>query len=364
MAVRNRPLTFEQALSLLATEAPFGFSASDLAALTGTTRQATHRRLARLAATGALEVRGQARATRYHLPTRAPAADASLRVPASALVGPEPAAGFVRTLPTRGLEEDQLWREVEGAFPALATAAAVDARALAGYAFTEMVNNAIDHSGAAAVEVRAGLEGASFWFTVDDRGVGAFENVRATLGLPDHLAALQEISKGKTSTMPDRHSGEGLFFTSKMADSFELGANGLLWLVDNLRQDQAVGATPPRPGTRVRFQIDRHKRQRPEEIFARYTHDFEFDTTRTVVRLFEHGVRFVSRSEAKRLLSKLDRFRHVLVDFRGVEAVGQGFADEVFRVWAAAHPQITLQAENMSPPVAFMVERARRPPPA
>jgi hypothetical protein len=110
----------------------------------------------------------------------------------------------------------------------------------------------------------------------------------------------------------------------------------------------------------VHFQVACTTRQRPEEVFARYTHDFQFDTTRTVVRLFEHGVRFVSRSEAKRLLLALERFRHVVVDFRGVEAVGQGFADEVFRVWANAHPETALEAENMSAPVAFMVERARR----
>jgi hypothetical protein len=79
----------------------------------------------------------------------------------------------------------------------------------------------------------------------------------------------------------------------------------------------------------------------------------------TVVKLFSYGVRFVSRSEAKRLLDGLERFAHVILDFAGVELVGQGFADEVFRVWAAAHPAVALAAENMSPPVAFMVARAR-----
>jgi hypothetical protein len=198
------------------------------------------------------------------------------------------------------------------------------------------------------------------WFEVKDAGVGAFENVRATLRLPDALAGLQEISKGKVSTQPARHSGEGLFFTSKMADHFELVANGLRWMVDNVRDDQAVAETPAPRGTCVRFEIDRWERPGPEEIFAKYTHDLEFDTTRTVVKLFAYGVRFVSRSEAKRLLQGLERFRQVILDFAGVEAVGQGFADEVFRVWAHQHPAIELRPENMVAPVAFMVERARR----
>jgi anti-sigma regulatory factor (Ser/Thr protein kinase) len=358
MARGDRKPDFRQALERLAS-GRFGCSATELAELTGTSRQAAHRRLARMVAAGDLEVRGQARATRYHL-RPAPARTLPPPPPLPVIVDDGRPPAFARTLATRGLEEDALWREVERALPALDAPEAADARATCTYAFTEMVNNAIDHSRASEVEVRAGCDQRRIWFEVDDRGVGAFENVRASLGLPDHLAALQEISKGKVSTMPERHSGEGLFFTSKMADAFELAANGLAWLVDNQRQDEAAGTSPSRQGTRVRFQIDSGKRQRPEEVFARYTHDFEFDTTRTVVRLFEHGVRFVSRSEAKRLVLKLERFRHVVVDFRGVEAVGQGFADEVFRVWSAAHPHIDLHAENMSAPVAFMIERARR----
>ena len=50
----------------------------------------------------------------------------------------------------------------------------------------------------------------------------------------------------------------------------------------------------------------------------------------------------------------------MILDFTGVEGVGQGFADEVFRVWAKQHLETRLNPENMTEPVAFMVERARR----
>ncbi|HEY0714273.1 MAG TPA: DUF4325 domain-containing protein [Polyangia bacterium] len=320
----------------------------DVGIRTGTSRQAVHRQLAQMVRAGALTSSGKGRATRYRLTRAAP---------------PSAAPAFTRRYDREGLAEDQVWTEVAAALPGLAadqvTAERKNARAAMAYTLTEMVNNAIDHSGAATVEVRAGSDAQSFWFEVRDEGVGAFENVRAGLNLPDPLAGLQEISKGKRTTQPARHSGEGIFFSSKLADVFELRANGLAWMVDNRRQDHALGAIPAAPGTTVRIEIARDKAEAPEAIFARYTHDFEFDTTRTVVKLFAYGVRFVSRSEAKRLLETLDRFRHVIIDFAGVEAVGQGFADEVFRVWANAHPSIELRAENMSPPVAFMVERAR-----
>lgn len=80
----------------------------------------------------------------------------------------------------------------------------------------------------------------------------------------------------------------------------------------------------------------------------------------TVIRLFAIGTEFVSRSEAKRLVRGLERFREVVLDFEGVRLVGQGFADEVFQVWSSAHPQVRLVPVGMSEPVAFMVERARR----
>lgn len=83
-----------------------------------------------------------------------------------------------------------------------------------------------------------------------------------------------------------------------------------------------------------------------------------FDKSRTTVRLFEFDVPFVSRSEAKRLARNLERFREVVVDFRGVEEVGQGFADELFRVWAGDHPETKLVPVNMNRPVTLMVQRA------
>jgi hypothetical protein len=76
------------------------------------------------------------------------------------------------------------------------------------------------------------------------------------------------------------------------------------------------------------------------------------------VRLYELGTDFVSRSEARRLVTGLDRFREVVFDFDQVAVVGQGFADEVFRVWRAAHPAIVVSVENANDDVAFMIRRA------
>jgi len=88
--------------------------------------------------------------------------------------------------------------------------------------------------------------------------------------------------------------------------------------------------------------------------------NFSLSKTRTVVRLFAIGTEFVSRSQAKRLVHGLEKFREVVLDFKGVDMVGQGFTDEVFRVWAREHPEVKLVPTDMNEAVAFMVERAIR----
>ena len=58
-------------------------------------------------------------------------------------------------------------------------------------------------------------------------------------------------------------------------------------------------------------------------------------------------------------MSGLEKFKHVTLDFRGVKTVGQGFADEVFRVWQKNHPSITIEPKNMNDNVRFMTKRAQ-----
>lgn len=49
-----------------------------------------------------------------------------------------------------------------------------------------------------------------------------------------------------------------------------------------------------------------------------------------------------------------------MFDFSGVEVVGQGFCDEVFRIFRREHPEIELEAVNMNESVAIMVNRAAK----
>ena len=312
-------------------------STTDVAQLLAVTRQAAHRRLRRLAQRGLVVATGAGRSSRWE----------------------QSRGRKALRLRTLGLAEDRVWDELERTVPEI-TRLGVAARDIAAYACTKMLNNAIEHSGSKSIDVSVQASDEGLTFSVVDRGAGAFETVRAKLGLESTLDALGEISKGKTTTMPERHTGEGLFFTSKAVRRFVLEANRLCWIVDNQRGDFAAAVSPVRTGTRVRFVVPTRPAHTLEQVFAQYTDELEFSRTRAVVRLFARGKLFVSRSEARRLLSGLERFRSVVLDFDRVQSVGQGFCDEIFRVWGAAHPAIRLEVENAAPPVAFMIERARR----
>lgn len=306
-----------------------------MAARLGISRQAAHRRLAKLVRDGALVREGAGRAARY--------------------VSTESAV-VRRRYATAGLAEDRVFADLERRVPAIGALPRSGYTALQ-YALTEMTNNAIEHSGARSIELVVEPRDDGIAFEVIDGGVGAFEHVRARLSLASSLEAIQEIAKGKTTTDPARHSGEGIFFTSKVARRFELESAGLRWLVDNQLGDTTIVPSPRRRGTRVRVELLREPRPTLREVFDAYTIDEEFARTRTVVKLFAIGRELVSRSEGRRLMQGLERFREVVLDFSGVEGVGQGFVDEVFRVWASGHPGTRLSPVNMNEPVAFMVKR-------
>ena len=226
------------------------------------------------------------------------------------------------------------------------------------YAFTEMLNNAIEHSGGSRAHIAWWDDGEELSFEIRDDGRGVFSHVRDRLGLEDHFAAIQELSKGKTTTMPREHTGEGIFFTSMAVDRFEIASNGWRWTIDNLRGDQAVGAEAPAQGTTVRCEIERGSTRDLNDVFDTFTsEDLAFSKSRVRVKLFELGVAFVSRSEAKRMLRGLERFQEVEIDFEGVIEVGQGFVDELVRVWPSQHPGTAIIPTHMNQAVGAMVRR-------
>jgi anti-sigma regulatory factor (Ser/Thr protein kinase)/biotin operon repressor len=264
-------------------------------------------------------------------------------------------ARLVRSLEIEGLDETAAY-EVMAARLNLGSELTEPIEAIVRYAFTEMLNNAVDHSGAESCRVELALDERAASFAIRDRGIGVFATIASKLRLKDEYEAMVELVKGRTTTMPEAHSGEGLFFTARVASTFVLRSHRIELEWDRARDDVFVRNRRHLEGTDVRFSVRRSARQRLEAVFAEFApaeFDYEFLRTQVHVKLLQR--RYVSRSEAKRLLANLDRFRRIELDFRDVETVGQGFADEVFRVFASRHPQIEFEVRHASPAVAAML---------
>jgi anti-sigma regulatory factor (Ser/Thr protein kinase) len=257
----------------------------------------------------------------------------------------------------RGLEEDRVLSEVELRL-ALPRKLSGQARRIVAYAFTEMLNNAIEHSHAGHSEVAVRMDPSNFEFAVVDRGIGVFDSIRRKFRLKDRFEAVEHVLKGKQTTDPERHSGQGIFFTSKIADRFVLESGGLSLVMDNVENDIALKDIKAFKGTRVYFRIKRKSRKDLKAVFDQYSNaEYEFDRTKVYVRLSQRKDEVISRSQARRLLFGLERFKRITLDFSGVSGVGQGFVDEIFRVFRTRHPDIEIEAVNMQPSVRFMVER-------
>ena len=253
-----------------------------------------------------------------------------------------------------GLEEDKVWKKITHDLSLDVSSQVADTFS---YAVTEMLNNAIDHSCGRSVIVRFWANAQIWAFEIEDDGQGVFTNLMQGLRLEDRFSALQELSKGKRTTAPTEHSGEGIFFTSKAVGIFQLASDGIRWTRDNIRDDNSVGVEPAHGGTRVSGELSTHTTQTISDLFRRFSEDHEFVRTRPILKLFEIGVRFMSRSEAKRILSGMEKFTEIEIDFKDVVEVGQGFVDEMLRVWPETHPGQKVIPLNMNEAVEFMVKR-------
>ena len=174
--------------------------------------------------------------------------------------------------------------------------------------------------------------------------------------------AILELTKGKLTTDPERHPGEGIFFSSRMFDDFTIGSGVALLLCSAGGENWSFETREAGEGTLVTMRINPESPRTTQEVFERFSSaeaGLSFDRTRVVVKLVDlEGGTLVSRSQAKRIVARLERFKEVILDFEGVEGVTLAFADEIFRVFASGHPQVQLMPAHDNERVRQMIHRA------
>lgn len=262
------------------------------------------------------------------------------------------------SFPLDGLGEDRVWREdIAPNMPDMPD----NAGEIWGYGFTEMLNNAIDHSDGKAVKISLYRTPVSCRILILDDGVGIFRQIQQKLQLEDESHAVLELSKGKLTTDPERHTGEGIFFSSRLFDEFFILSGDMFFSHQDNRSEDWLLTGEPEQGTCVSMTLQNAASRTLKEVFDEFTSDEDYGFNKTVisVSLAVYGNEsLVSRSQAKRLLARTDRFKTVVFDFDGIEKIGQAFADEMFRVFRNAHPDISVLSINTKPEVQRFIGRA------
>jgi hypothetical protein len=254
-----------------------------------------------------------------------------------------------------GLAEDTVWRkdisEILGHLPR-------NVFEMWEYSFTEMFNNAIDHSGGTTIDVTVWKTAIDTLIAIGDDGVGIFAKIKAALDLEDERHAILELSKGKLTTDAKNHSGEGIFFTSRMVNRFDILAGGVQFSHVIGKPHDWVIDQEPVLGTRVYLKIDNHTARTVKNTLAQYSIGDQFGFNRTVVpvKLAQYqNDQLISRSQAKRLLARAELFAEVLFDFTGVESIGKPFADQIFRVFQNEHPRMVIHSGHTNAQVQLVI---------
>jgi len=321
----------EATRALLAQE-PEGLSSGQVATRLGISRQAAFSHLTALAEQGLAERIGRGRGTRYRA-RRADALD-SQAVDMGAAI-----------LRLRIAPDDAPWEELAARAPFDGMSACAS-RLFAG-ALERLLRGARERDPEGAPQLAVFDQHEHVLLELTDAGEGFFEASRRRLAASSAGEARLLLSKGL--------GDEDLRWLTGAADDFEVESGGLRWRFDNLRADQALGSLDtPRPGTRVRFCADP---LRPMNIDALGSSP---SPAHALVRLFASADVFPSRDEGRDLMQGLEDCERVVLDFGGVREIGEGFADEIFRLWAGVHPHVRLHPIRMRACVAEAILRVRR----
>lgn len=266
----------------------------------------------------------------------------------------------VQRYPLAGLQEDLPWARDFAPFFALPSGV----QRMAQHIFGELLNNAIDHSGGTSVTVSLRQTPSHVQLLVSDDGCGVFDQLSRSFALDDPTLAMLELSKGKLTSQPARHAGRGLFFTSRLADVFDLHANEVAF---QHRDWEGSGWRPGRAlkhqGTSVYAAISLDTTRTLESVLHAHSLNgagFGFERTVVPLRLMASPLAGLdSRAQARRVAARLNAFRRAEMDFDGVDTIGHSFADELFRVMSPELGDVDLVPLNASPAVAAMIESVR-----
>src|SRR3989344_680044 len=167
------------------------------------------------------------------------------------------------------LEEDKVWSSY---VKPMVSSYADNIQKICNYGFTEIFNNAIDHSDGTSIFTDVEIKEGKINITIMDNGVGIFQKIQKALNLQSMRESILHLSKGKFTTDPSKHTGEGIFFTSRMCDHFSIMSNDLYytftgkdWLLSSEKKEEFGD------GTFIKFVVSLNSKKIAKEIFDQFS---------------------------------------------------------------------------------------------
>lgn len=234
-----------------------------------------------------------------------------------------------------------------------------ETRKSCNYCFTEICNNAIEHSEGSKIQGYVKIYENLIKMAVIDNGVGIFNKIQRECNLDDPLYAIFDLAKGKLTTEPETHTGEGVFFVSKICNCFHISSYNLGFIHTSFSEDYLLEQDNDYIGTGVIMEIFPNALNKIGDVFKKFSSDSDKGFSKTIIpiSLAQYGAdNLISRSQARRIIERFDRFKSIILDFKDVEMIGQSFTDEIFRVFHNKNPKIKLDYINANTDVENMIQ--------
>lgn len=244
------------------------------------------------------------------------------------------------------------------------------------HVFTEIMNNAIEHSDADQIVIRLLKNKLHTTIIIDDDGIGIFNRICAYITERDKKAytlddAVTMLFAGKLTTNEACHSGEGIFFSSRAVDKFIiLSSNRIFthdryelednWNIETMESSKAKEILLNKKGTYVLMELRNDSKKILREIFDMYgdqTRGF-YKTQIPLKNIITSGFA-VSRSQARRISASFEKFKEVELNFDGIDEISQAFAHEMFVVFQKKHPDIKFIIKNANEQINYMINRVK-----
>lgn len=235
------------------------------------------------------------------------------------------------------------------------------------YAFTEMFNNAIEHSESDTIDCFVSRNYVETTILIADFGIGIFEKIKNYYNYDSIDDVISELFKGKLTTDSNNHSGEGIFFTSRLMDQFSAVSSKKIFTHNNhdefmktLEEDDVLNNLTSKNGTVVYMRLANRSHKELKEVFDMFSDVDEGFNKTSIPMKNVFGNNFpVSRSQARRLYNRFDKFKEVELDFNGVDEIGQAFAHELFAKFAKNNPNIKISVINSNSEIDSMIAHVK-----